>query len=666
MAWCCASPASEDAALVAEVEAGLAALPAGDAPRSGRTAGAGAAHRGVSAGPGGRLSGAAGVDGGAPPLPPLSVRSLEGAPCHVSALAPDAMTEAERLWRRRAVVHAVVQRWDDARGWSQGARWRRLSGWRGPFERLFTFHEEALLNYAGAFSRARGQASASLDLVTFAEELFVPVESLRPEALAVDDRVRCQEFSKARALTEIIAAEGLGALPPARTLPGLRRLGGRGEPLALRGDDGGGIGPAAGVALRPPADAPGLARGRRAARAGLHVGRAAGGAHRPGVQEHGLHAEGNVGGYEHGVPHHHAGRHVARDAGAGAAHHPPLPAAPDARRAGAADRAHLGAGAARLLRLLLLHRQLRERAALPPQRRARGRPPGARRPGSSGCCPRRRWTRWRRRRWWQRTGASQPLLEHIPDDFESTEARAGARVCVTGGGSGEALHAPVARGPLAAAPAAPAPALPEPEVRRAAYAWMPDAVDEALRSASSRGRGRGPGRAARVCRLVGAGGAGRRWIAPKERRSRWSETRLLALRTRSPTADESVSDRQRLFEREDVLQRRAGGARPHEPAPGGARAEHPAAPRPPRRHASWSGPRPPRQPSSQPPTRRARCRTECWRAWIRWPSSRRISARRWRLEAVGARAPRCDPGRLADGGEGSAWTSRRRGARGRW
>src|SRR5690606_21907466 len=82
-----------------------------------------------------------------------------------------------------------------------------------------TFREEALLNYAGAFSRARGQASAALDLVTFAEELFVPAESLRPEALGVDDQVRCQEFSRARVLSEVLAEEGLGALPPRGRCP---------------------------------------------------------------------------------------------------------------------------------------------------------------------------------------------------------------------------------------------------------------------------------------------------------------------------------------------------------------------------------------------------------------------------------------------------------------
>ena len=122
-------------------------------------------------------------------------------------------TESEHLWRRRAVVHAVMQRWDDARGWSKRPQWRRLDGWLLPFERPLTWKESASITYAGAFSRARGQVSASLDFVTFAEELFVPAESLRADALPVDDQVRCQEFSKARALSEFITEARLGTLP---------------------------------------------------------------------------------------------------------------------------------------------------------------------------------------------------------------------------------------------------------------------------------------------------------------------------------------------------------------------------------------------------------------------------------------------------------------------
>lgn len=212
------APASEDAALVAEVEAGLAALPS--------------ALRRV---PGGPLELVLHEE----PAPLGMGNDSERRPdwseghrrFHLYAFVPSqerratlrtsrlSDVELEQLWRRRAVVHAVMQRWDDLQHWSQDARWRRLSGWLRPFERPLTLEEESLLTYEGAFSRARGHKSASLDLVTFAEELFVPVESLREEALSVDERVRCQEFSKARALGEFLAENHLGTLPPRGDCP---------------------------------------------------------------------------------------------------------------------------------------------------------------------------------------------------------------------------------------------------------------------------------------------------------------------------------------------------------------------------------------------------------------------------------------------------------------
>lgn len=212
------APASEDAALVGEVEAGLAALPPG-----------------LRRVPGGPLELVLHEE----PAPFGMGNDSERRPdwseghrrFHLYAFVPSRerratlrtsrLTDAEleRLWRRRAVVHAVMQRWDDARHWSRDARWRRLSGWLRPFERPLTFREESLLTYEGAFSRARGHKSASLDLVTFAEELFVPVESLREEALSVDERVRCQELSKTRALGEFLAESRLGTLPPRGDCP---------------------------------------------------------------------------------------------------------------------------------------------------------------------------------------------------------------------------------------------------------------------------------------------------------------------------------------------------------------------------------------------------------------------------------------------------------------
>jgi hypothetical protein len=38
--------------------------------------------------------------------------------------------ERERLWRRRALVHAVLARWDEARRWSRQPAFRRLTGWK--------------------------------------------------------------------------------------------------------------------------------------------------------------------------------------------------------------------------------------------------------------------------------------------------------------------------------------------------------------------------------------------------------------------------------------------------------------------------------------------------------------------------------------------------------
>ncbi|WP_434379679.1 DUF4105 domain-containing protein [Melittangium boletus] len=211
-------PASEDAALVTEIEAALEALP----PALRRP-------------PGGPLELVTHPEPAPFGLGNASARrpewSEDGRRFHLYAFVPGderraalrtarlSDGELERLWRRRAVVHAVMRRWDDARGWSGTARWRRLSGWRRPLERPLVFSEQALLTYDGAYSRARGRASAALDLATFAEEFFVPVESLREDALSRDERVACQEFSKARALGELLARDGLARLAPRAACP---------------------------------------------------------------------------------------------------------------------------------------------------------------------------------------------------------------------------------------------------------------------------------------------------------------------------------------------------------------------------------------------------------------------------------------------------------------
>ncbi len=103
----------------------------------------------------------------------------------------------QRLWRRRAIVHAVIRRWDERLRWSARAAWQQLDGWgaRTPW-----------LVYAWAFSRKQGMESAALDLATFAEELLQPAESMAPDAVSPDERVRCRELSKSRYLDERIAA----------------------------------------------------------------------------------------------------------------------------------------------------------------------------------------------------------------------------------------------------------------------------------------------------------------------------------------------------------------------------------------------------------------------------------------------------------------------------
>lgn len=126
----------------------------------------------------------------------------------------ESLTRSQKhsLWRRRAIVHAVIRRLDARNKWSDEESWRRIVGWLSPFDRPLTFTTRPLIDYPWAFSRARGMASPALDLATFAEEAFVPAESFGHDLLASDDRVRCQEFSKSRVLAGFLT--GGGTLAP--------------------------------------------------------------------------------------------------------------------------------------------------------------------------------------------------------------------------------------------------------------------------------------------------------------------------------------------------------------------------------------------------------------------------------------------------------------------
>lgn len=108
-------------------------------------------------------------------------------------------TERRALWRRRAVVHAVLSLHDDLNRWSSTPRWRRTNGWILPFERPLSVVEHPLNLADTAYARPRGKQSARLDFLTFAEAALVPVTQL-----PVDDLLRCQEFTRLRALHALL------------------------------------------------------------------------------------------------------------------------------------------------------------------------------------------------------------------------------------------------------------------------------------------------------------------------------------------------------------------------------------------------------------------------------------------------------------------------------
>ncbi len=123
-----------------------------------------------------------------------------------------------RLWWRRAVIHALISRWDQQLSWSRRAAWRRISGWK--MTGLVSEPDAPSLVYEGSFSRRQGMRSPQQDLVTFAEAALVPVESIAPEALDEKDLLRCQEFTKSRFLGDALReVAGDAVVPAQRPLP---------------------------------------------------------------------------------------------------------------------------------------------------------------------------------------------------------------------------------------------------------------------------------------------------------------------------------------------------------------------------------------------------------------------------------------------------------------
>ena len=546
-------PASEDAALVAEVEAGLQAVP----PALRRP-------------PGGPLelmlhasAAPLGLGDGSTDLPEWSEGRRR---FHLYRYAPSEERRAnvrlsrlsdedsERLWRRRAVVHAVVQRWDDALGWSRSQRWRRVNGWQAPLDRPLVFSEKAYLTYAGAFSRERGQVSASLDLVTFAEELLVPVESLRPEAIGADDQVRCQEFSKARALSELVAASGLGALPARGRCPAFDRwadeanfshfevllaaASGR-QPESLFGH----------LLLRPVWREGTVPQGRGFSPVVQLVALT-------GLEARGMGylLKGMTGGFDTGV----------LTTTLGDVTHETLELEQRTLR-----RFRLRLTRTEQARLIERVWELERRGYFPYYFftdncasallfLVNGVLEGGRQvraPGKLWVLPTATLDQLARAEVAAPGGASQPLLEYLPDELESTQARAervhaareellpllATRLSEDGYGRLRVLHWRLKS--------------PKPAVRQAAYGWMPKVISGALGSAPA-------GELEEVRKLLHSYVVWSTWVErsavdrAEAVRLELERAQVLGLRMKLPSADQSVVDRQRLFEREDELQRR--------------------------------------------------------------------------------------------------------------
>ncbi|HLT29120.1 MAG TPA: DUF4105 domain-containing protein [Myxococcaceae bacterium] len=130
---------------------------------------------------------------------------------HTQVLSPRAHA---RLWRQRALVHAVMQRWEDAEAFSAQHLWRRIMGWRRPLEQGLHLREIPRNVYEGAWLRPLGKVDAAFDLITFAEVRFVPVEALAPGRLHPAATLGCEEPTRIRALDALLFERGLLERPP--------------------------------------------------------------------------------------------------------------------------------------------------------------------------------------------------------------------------------------------------------------------------------------------------------------------------------------------------------------------------------------------------------------------------------------------------------------------
>ena len=119
-------------------------------------------------------------------------------------------SEQRDLLLRRAVVHLVMVHVDQKHQWSGERRWQAVNGWLDDDERPLNRHPKG-------YSRYLGMQSAHLDLVTFAEEYFVPPEEVLRDRIdddGVDERLamwreagdglECREFTRHRIFHDFV------------------------------------------------------------------------------------------------------------------------------------------------------------------------------------------------------------------------------------------------------------------------------------------------------------------------------------------------------------------------------------------------------------------------------------------------------------------------------
>lgn len=115
--------------------------------------------------------------------------------------------EQKELWWRRGLVHALGDLALQHHPSLITRRFRIVNGWGEPLGGGAQNKDE------WGFSRPEGMRNERLDWLTSLEEHLVPAHRLSPQGVP-DNRERCQEFTKARALRESLSPDDAPLAPP--------------------------------------------------------------------------------------------------------------------------------------------------------------------------------------------------------------------------------------------------------------------------------------------------------------------------------------------------------------------------------------------------------------------------------------------------------------------